>query len=125
MYRPNPDVTPAPSVPEPAALPDRWRGIESPDHFPDVLPGQRMQEIGIQLLERVEHEGAPERLGVRELEVGLVELRIAEEEQVEVDRARAPALRANPAHALLDEEHVPEERPGVELGLEPCDRVEK
>src|SRR5437016_6336346 len=116
---------PTGSVPEPAAFADRRVGGQTLDGLANRFPRGRMDEVRIQLEQRQEHERAPVRLGMRDLEVRLVDRLVVVEEEIEIDRARAPPLRANAPHALLDQEELPEELARLERRLQPDDRVQE
>ena len=94
-----------------------------------ALLGQRFQELddgalprhdqgGIELGERLERERALVEPGMRDRETRLVEHDVSVDEQVEVDRPRAPALLAHAAETTLHVEQEPEESTWLERGLE-------
>jgi hypothetical protein len=50
---------------------------------------------------------------------------LAEQEEVEVDRARPPAFLAHAAEALLDRQQALEQLPRTEIGLDPNGAVQE
>src|SRR5262249_40166648 len=71
------------------------------------LARPRVYEQWIDLDERYQRERAVQQLGVRHGEPRLVDDPIAREQQVEVDRARTPALAADAPERALEALQVP------------------
>src|SRR5207244_13202669 len=90
-------------------------------------PLARYLEVGVQLSERLEHEPPLVQARVRHLQERLVDGRVAVEQEVEVERARAlrRRLAAVSPKGALQLEHGAEKRPGRQLGLELDGSVEE
>lgn len=73
----------------------------------------------VELGERLQSEGSLDKPWVRHGQAGLGHLPVAEDEQVEVDRARSePGAVPCPAELALDSEQDVEELAGLEVGLD-------
>src|SRR5215475_6341007 len=91
------------------------------------LPELRVHDLRRQLGERQEDEPTLVHLGMRNLERPLVDDVLIEEQDVEIDDARAPALPldALAAHGLLDGLQLLEQDLGLEIGLDLDDAVDE
>ncbi len=65
--------------------------------------------VGCDLSQRLQHEAAPMHCRMRQAEVGRRKNRIPEQQEVDVDNARAFRLRTLSSHFLLDLKHSREE----------------
>src|SRR5215475_8030898 len=91
------------------------------------LPELRVHDLRRQLGERQEDEPTLVHLGMRNLERPLVDDVLIEEQDVEIDDARAPALPldALAAHGLLDGLQLLEQDLGPEIGIDLDDAVDE
>jgi hypothetical protein len=83
-------------------------------------PAPRHEGVRRQLRERLERKLALVEARVRHVEAGLVQHEVTVEQQVEVDRARAPAFLvvAGAAEPALDVEQGLEQLAGRKVGLD-------
>lgn len=73
------------------------------------LPGQRIDPVGGDLGQGIEHEGALAKAWMRDDELGLVNHGVAEQNQIEVQRSWRAGVRPLSAEGTLDAEEVRQE----------------
>ena len=96
---------------------------QSREQLARALAEHRVHELGPDLDQRLEHEAPLGEPRVRQHRVGRAASRLAEEEDVDVDRARTVRLAAHAPELVLDRETRLKQRLGGERGLAVGDRV--